>query len=62
MPKMKKHSGARKRFKKLKSGKVKYSKGYRRHLLTKKSPKRKRNLRKAGYISCGDLNNILPLL
>ena len=40
MPKIKTHSGAKKRFKTTKSGKVK------RHILTKKSTKRKRNLRK----------------
>ncbi|MES3629261.1 MAG: 50S ribosomal protein L35 [Longimonas sp.] len=46
MPKMKSHSGARKRFKKTGSGKVKRKKAGRRHILTKKSPKTKRQLRK----------------
>ena len=46
MPKIKTHSGAKKRFKKTKSGKVKRSHAYTSHILTKKSTKRKRNLRK----------------
>ena len=45
MPKIKTHSGAKKRFKKTKSGKVKRSHAYTSHILTKKSTKRKRNLR-----------------
>jgi large subunit ribosomal protein L35 len=51
MPKMKTHRGAAKRFKKTGSGKVKRSKAYASHLLGGKSPKRKRNLRKAGLVS-----------
>jgi len=46
MPKMKSHSGAQKRFKVTGSGKVKRKKAFRSHILTKKSPKRKRQLRK----------------
>jgi len=45
MPKMKSHSGAKKRFKKTANGKVKRKKANKGHLLTKKSPKRKRQLR-----------------
>ncbi len=45
MPKMKTHSGAKKRFKMTKTGKVKRSKAYKRHILTKKSSKRKLDLR-----------------
>ena len=45
MPKVKTHSGAKKRFKKLKSGLFKAARPFRRHLLTKKSRKTKRNLR-----------------
>lgn len=65
MPKMKTNSAAKKRFKKVgskKSVKVKRSKAYRRHLLTKKSPKRRRQLRKATYIAGVDLRAILRLL
>ena len=46
MPKIKTHSGAKKRFKTTKSGQVKRSHAYTSHILTKKSRKRKRNLRK----------------
>ena len=50
MPKMKSHSGAKKRFKVNKSGNIKYSKPNRGHFLTEKSQDRKRNLRKAGFL------------
>lgn len=49
MPKLKTHSGAKKRFKLTKSGKVKRSSAYKRHILTKKSTKRKRGLRQGAY-------------
>jgi large subunit ribosomal protein L35 len=51
MPKMKSHRGAAKRFRVTKSGKVKTNKPYKSHILTKKDAKRKRGLRKAGYVS-----------
>ena len=51
MPKMKTHKGAAKRFKVTGSGKVKRYKAFKSHILTKKSPKRKRNLRRAGLIA-----------
>lgn len=50
MPKMKTHSGASKRFKKLKSGLIKMTRAGRRHLLTKKSSARKRSLRHSTYV------------
>jgi large subunit ribosomal protein L35 len=62
MPKVKTHSGAKKRFKKLKSGLVKASKSFRRHLLTKKSAHRKRHLRAALYIGRQDIKHVAPLL
>lgn len=46
MPKMKSHSGAKKRFKKTGTGKIKRKKAGRGHILEKKSSKRKRQLRK----------------
>lgn len=49
MPKIKTHSGAKKRFNLTKSGKVKRSRAYKSHILTKKSTKRKRNLRQGTY-------------
>lgn len=47
MPKMKTKRAAAKRFKKTGTGQLKRNKAYKSHILTKKSPKRKRNLRKA---------------
>ena len=47
MPKMKTNRSAAKRFKVTGSGKLKRNKAYKRHILTKKSPKTKRNLRKS---------------
>ncbi|MDD4110257.1 MAG: 50S ribosomal protein L35 [Clostridia bacterium] len=50
MPKMKSHSGAKKRFKVSKSGNVTFAKPNKGHFLTKKSQARKRSLRKPGTI------------
>jgi large subunit ribosomal protein L35 len=47
MPKIKTNKSAAKRFKKTGTGKLKRMKAYKSHILTKKSTKRKRNLRKA---------------
>lgn len=62
MPKMKTHRGAAKRFKATGTGKLKRSKAYTSHILTKKSPKRKRNLRHSGLVSKGDQTRIARLL
>ncbi len=62
MYKMKTHSGAKKRFRKTKSGRIKGSHAFRRHLLTKKSPKRKRDLRQGLYLAPQDVCHIAPLL
>jgi len=51
MPKMKSHRGARKRFSLTGTGKVKRFKAFKSHILTKKTSKRKRNLRRAGLIA-----------
>lgn len=51
MPKLKTHRGAAKRFSFTKSGKIKRGKAYKSHILTKKSTKRKRNLRQTGFIA-----------
>jgi large subunit ribosomal protein L35 len=51
MPKMKSHSGARKRFKVTGSGKVKRGRANHSHILTQKDPKRKRRLRQATTIA-----------
>ncbi len=49
MPKIKTHSGAKKRFALTKTGKVKRAKAYKSHILNKKSTKRKRTLRQGAY-------------
>ena len=49
MPKLKTHSGAKKRFKLTKNGKVKRAHAFKRHILNKKDTKRKRALRKPAY-------------
>ncbi len=62
MPKIKTHRGAAKRFELTKSGRVKRSKAYKRHILNKKSSKRKRNLRKGTYIVAAEEKNIRQLI
>ena len=54
MPKLKTHSGAKKRFNLTKSGKVKRAHAFKSHILTKKSQKRKRNFRKETELSAAD--------
>ena len=49
MPKLKSHSGAKKRFKLTKNGKVKMGAAFTSHILNKKSPKVKRNNRHPAY-------------
>lgn len=51
MPKMKSHSGAKKRFKLTATGKVKRYSQNKSHILSKKSTKRKRRLRTGTYVS-----------
>ncbi len=58
MPKMKSNRGASKTFKKTGSGKFKRSKAYKAHILTKKSTKTKRNLRKATLVSKADSKRV----
>lgn len=54
MPKMKSNRGAAKTFKKTASGRLKRKKAYKSHILTSKSRKRKRNLRKPTLVSKAD--------
>lgn len=54
MPKLKTHSGAKKRFNLTKTGKVKRAKAFKSHILTKKSQKRKRNFRNETELSKAD--------
>ena len=51
MPKLKSHRGASKRFKLTASGKVKRARSLKNHILTKKTTKRKRHLRKSALVS-----------
>ena len=60
--KMKSHRGAAKRFKLTGTGKLKRAKAYKSHILTKKTAKRKRGLRKATLVSAADLKRILRAL
>ncbi len=65
MPKMKTHRGAAKRFKATGTGKLKRNKAYKRHILTKKSPKTKRNLRHATMMDSSNekvIKKLLPYL
>lgn len=62
MPKMKSNSGARKRFKITGSGKVKRKHAYLRHILTKKSTKRKRALGNDALVHTSDENRIKRML
>jgi large subunit ribosomal protein L35 len=63
MPKMKTHKGAKKRFSITGSGKVRRNKANTSHILTKKSSKRKRNLRRPGLIATsGDEKRMKRLL
>jgi len=62
MPKIKTHSGAKKRFKLTKSKKIKYFHANKSHILTKKSKKRKRNLRKVSYVNVTNESAIKMLL
>jgi large subunit ribosomal protein L35 len=62
MPKVKTHSGAKKRFKRTASGKFKYAHVFKRHLLTGRSKKRKRQARNAGYVADAHHHQIEKLL
>ncbi|HML19321.1 MAG TPA: 50S ribosomal protein L35 [Candidatus Dependentiae bacterium] len=62
MPKMKSRATAKKRFKRLSSGLVKYTKAFRRKKLTNKTRKTKRNLRRGGYVDKTQLHAVTQLL
>ncbi len=62
MVKIKTRSAAKKRFKVVGKSKIKRAKANRRHLLTKKSAKRKRQLREGSYVGASDFNRIKKLL
>ena len=65
MPKIKTNRAAAKRFKVTGTGKLKRSKAYKRHILTKKTTKTKRNLRKAAIVDSTNvkaMKKILPYM
>ncbi len=62
MPKIKTHRGAAKRFRLTGTGKVRRNKAYTSHILTKKSPTRKRNLRKPGLLADVDAPGIKRMI
>ena len=62
MPKLKTKKAARKRFKVLKSGRIKRKKAFLRHILTSKRRNRKRTLRSATYVHSADEKAIKSLL
>ena len=65
MPKIKTSRAAAKRFKKTGTGKLKRNKAYKSHILTKKTTKRKRNLRKAAMTDSTNskvMKKILPYI
>lgn len=62
MPKMKTKKAIAKRFRVTGTGKLKRACAFKQHILTKKSAKRKRNLRKVGYVSVTQLKTMKKLL
>ena len=60
--KIKTKSSAKKRFKLTASGKIKKKNAYLRHMLSSKSKRQKRNLRKTGFISAADTKNVKKML
>jgi large subunit ribosomal protein L35 len=62
MPKMKSNRSAKKSFKLTGSGKIKRHKAFRRHILTSKSTKRKRHLRRPTLVDKADQHRVRRLL
>ena len=62
MPKIKTNSGAKKRFKLTKNGKVKRSNAYTSHLLSSKTTKRKRKLRKSSTTSVAETKRVKKMI
>ena len=61
MPKIKSHRGAAKRFRRTAKG-FKHRRAYKNHILTKKAPKRKRQLRGLAPVAPGDLDTVRRLV
>ena len=62
MPKIKTRRAAAKRFTATGSGEFKRNKAFKSHILEKKSPKRKRNMRKAALLVAGDYKREIKCL
>lgn len=62
MSKVKTNSGAKKRFKRRGDGSFKRRSAYRNHILTKKSQKRKRQLRGTGVLDASDVNSVARMM
>lgn len=62
MPKIRTNRGASKRFKSTGRGKIKRQKAYASHILTKKTTKRKRNLKKSDLVSSSDEKRVKRML
>ena len=62
MPKMKTSKSAAKRFKVTGTGKLKRNKAYKRHILTKKTRKNKRNLRKPAMVDATNIKTMKKIL
>jgi len=62
MPKIKTNRGAAKRFRKTGTGKIRRNKAFSSHILTKKSTKRKRDLRQGALVAKTDERNIARLI
>ncbi len=62
MPKLKTHKGAAKRFKKTATGKIKRAKAFKRHILTSKDTKRKKQLGQATMVSKADHAKVMRMI
>jgi len=62
MPKIKTNRGAAKRFRKTGTGKIRRNKAFTSHILTKKTTKRKRDLRQSVIVARADVRNISQLV
>ena len=62
MPKVKTNSSAKKRFKVTGTGEISFQRAFKRHILTKKSKKRKRSLNKKGIVSHANTDFVKRLL
>jgi large subunit ribosomal protein L35 len=62
MPKIKTHSASKKRFSLTGTGKIKRAKAFKRHILTKKTTKRTRNLRKSAIVTDANAGTVKMLI